>query len=199
MSIDELMKAVRSPEADIERLRRAREIFENSSEHDRNQICRHLTPDQLYAAREPLHQQRHWDYNEQLRAEAEVKQNIEALLVREIESHLRIADENAVFADPDYQEQQRIWSAYTAVVSSMAWQQGDKAESWVARWRGLIQDRNAAVDSESSTTSIDRRLERLGTPFPQLPQAAWVTADLLPVRPTHPEIRGARTRIDSQE
>jgi hypothetical protein len=180
-SIDELLKAVRSPEADIERKRRAREIFENSSEHDRDQICRHISHDLIYAARDPLHQQRYWDYDERLRAEAEVKQNIEALMVRQIESHLRIADERAVYADPDYYEQQRIWSAYTAAVSSIAWREGSKTETFIARWRGLVDDRNAAVDSGTPTGSIDKRLERLiGTPFPQLPHAAWVAADLLP-------------------
>ena len=199
MSIDELLKAARSPAANIERKRRAREIFENSSEHDRNQILRHIHHDQIYAARDPLHQQRFWDYDERLRAEAEVKQNFEDLMVREIETHLRIADENAVYADPDYSEQQRIWSAYTAVVSSMAWQEGDKSESWIARWRGLIQDRNAAVDSETSTTSIDKQLARLGTPFPQLPHAAWVAADLLPETERDDEYRRLTQKYGERE
>jgi hypothetical protein len=114
------------------------------------------------------------------RAEKEVKANLDRLVERECEANLRHSDEQAVYADPDRQEEQRIWSSYLDQVSAVAFGRGNKSESWVAEWRKLIRQRNAAQEYDESTLSIDGQLEKMvGVPFPKLPAAAWNAADCL--------------------
>jgi hypothetical protein len=112
--------------------------------------------------------------------EKQRKQNLDRLVEREIEANLRHSDESAIYSHPDRQEEQRIWSAYLNYVSSIAWRQGNKSESWVTRWQRLVHDRAAAEAYGDATGSIDRQLEQLvGIPFPVLPDNAWDTADCL--------------------
>jgi alkylhydroperoxidase family enzyme len=100
---------------------------------------------------------------------------------KQAEEALRRSDEAALYRDPDRLEEQRIWNAYTHQVSAAAWQQGNKSDEWVRRWREMIADRAAAENYGDSTAAIDARLLRhVGVPYPQLPGAAWDTADLLP-------------------
>ncbi len=58
---------------------------------------------------------------------------------------------------------------------------GYRAEpALVAQWRELIADRQATEEYGDPTAAIDARLLRhVGVPYPQLPQAAWDTADVL--------------------
>jgi hypothetical protein len=112
--------------------------------------------------------------------EKQRKQNLDRLVERECEANLRHSEERAIYSDRDRQEEQRIWSAYLNYVSRIAWSQGNKSESWVAEWRKLIRQRNAAQEYDESTLSIDGQLEKMvGVPFPKLPDAAWDTADCL--------------------
>ncbi len=80
-------------------------------------------------------------------------------------------------------EAERVWLAYAGQVSAVAWAQGDKEPRFTAAFRDLIAARNDAEASgdDVDVHAVEARLNRLtGVPYPQLPEAAWVAADLLP-------------------
>jgi hypothetical protein len=113
--------------------------------------------------------------------ERQVTENVDRLVAKQAEEYLRRLDEAELYRCPDRLEEQRIWNSYTAQVSAAAWQQGNQSDEWVRRWRQLIADRAAAEQYGDPTGALDARLERhVGTPYPQLPDAAWDSADLLP-------------------
>ena len=71
---------------------------------------------------------------------------LDALVARQCEQHLRRSNEAALYREPDRLEVQRIWNAYQSQVSAAAWQQGNKSDEWVRRWREMIADRAATGD-----------------------------------------------------
>ena len=123
-----------------------------------------------------------------------VTSNVDALVVQQCEQILRRMDEQALYEDPDRQEEQRIWSTYTSTVSRLAWSQGALGDDFVARWRKLMAERQLAEQFGESTTDVDRRLEAMGTPHPVLPDAAWETADAL----SEPERAAELDRLKSK-
>jgi hypothetical protein len=103
--------------------------------------------------------------------------------VKQIKAQLRIADEQAVRNHPDLLESGRIWTAYAKQVNAVAFAQGEKEPAFVRRVRELLAERADAesVGEDGGVRSAERRLEcHTGIPYPQLPAAAWETADLLP-------------------
>lgn len=74
-----------------------------------------------------------------------------------------------------------MWNAYATQVTRIAFSQGNEESRFVGRWKALIEERHTLELEGNPTTAIDRRLESLvGVPYPQLPEAAWDTADLMP-------------------
>ena len=83
----------------------------------------------------------------------------------------------------DSVEAARIHNHYNSQVSAVAFRQGDQKPRFVARFAELIAERAdaAAVGDDDGVRSAERRLDRhTGVPYPQVPDAAWATADLLP-------------------
>lgn len=116
------------------------------------------------------------------------RRNLDQLVARECEAHLRLQDERDLYSDPDRVEEQRISSAYLKQVSAVAWSQGNKSEAWVAKWQELVRKRTTAEEYGESTDGLDHQLEKLvGVRYPVLPLAAWETADALPEREREPE------------
>ena len=114
---------------------------------------------------------------------AEAARRERLAVVAQIERQFRAQAIQAVYADPDRYEAERIWQAYNRAVAHIAWRQGDKEPQFVAKFTEPIQARTDA-ESEGDDAGIrllDAQLLRLtGVPFPRLPQAAWDAADTLP-------------------
>jgi hypothetical protein len=177
-----------SPESIADRKRRAKEMSKELVGDARNAMIRTASRFEFDTALDPIYRaanRENWHDSTRAKpmpeAEKDAGLNIDALMPRLCERHLRRTDEAALYRDPDRLEEQRIWNAYTHQVSAVAWQQGNKSDAWIARWRDMIADRVAVEDYGDSTAATDLRLLRhVGVPYPQLPGAAWDTADLLP-------------------
>ena len=177
-----------SPESIADRKRRAKEMAKKLVGDARNAMIQTASRDDLQNALEPVYRaanRENWHDSDRARsmpeAQKEAGRNIDALMPRLCEQHLRRTDEAALYRDPDRLEEQRIWNDYTAQVSAYAWQQGNKSDEWVRRWQQMVADRAAAEEYGDPTGAIDARLLRhVGAPYPVLPDAAWAAADTMP-------------------
>ena len=167
-----------SVEARTDRHRRAVELSISTSGEARGKIIYAAGHLRLAAALAPRALDT-WDAASRDAAERQVSANVDALVVEQLVDQLRRADENAIYNDPDRREDQRVWSAYLRLVSSVAATRGNKGDALVDRWRTLLADRAEALAVGESTVRTDRTLASMGLPYPALPGAAWDTADTL--------------------
>ena len=182
--LDQAIAELDSPEAVADRKKRVREWAKRLAGDERTQMIYTASREEISAATAPLNAADfRWGQGterEKKEANVQASRNMDALVARQCEQHLRRTDEADLYRDPDRLEEQRIWNAYLHQVSAYAWRQGNKSERWVAQWRELIADRQATEEYGDPTAAIDARLLRhVGVPYPQLPQAAWDTADVL--------------------
>ena len=183
--LEQAIAGLDSAEAISDRKRRAKQLAKDLVGDARNQMIQTARRDDLQRAMAPIYRaanRENWhDSTRALpmpEAEKEAGRNIDALMPRLCEEHLRRTDEAALYSDPDRLEEQRIWNDYTVQVSAYAWQQGNKSDDWVRRWREMVADRAAAEEYGDPTGAIDARLLRhVGAPYPVLPDAAWAAAD----------------------
>jgi hypothetical protein len=124
-------------------------------------------------------------------AGAAARSNLDALLLREIMVREQARETQAIVNDPDRMEYHRILAAWEHQVNAIAFTHGDRINGFVGRVRGLIRQRDEAevFDDEAAVRSVESRLNKLtGVPFPQLPEAAWEAADLLPASERQAEL-----------
>jgi hypothetical protein len=177
-----------SPEAVADRKRRAKEMAKKLAGDARNGMIKTASREDLQKVLDPIYRaanRENWNDSTRAKpmpeAEKEAGHLMDALMPRLCEEHLRRTDETDLYRDADRLEEQRIWNAYATQVSNYAWRQGDKSDVWVRRWQQMIADRAAAEEYGDPVGAIDARLLRhVGIPYPQLPSAAWDTADVLP-------------------
>ena len=136
---------------------------------------------ELDRALAPLRRQQFPSTAEVREAEIEAGHGVDQLVAKQCEIHSALEDMQAIYADPDRMESDRVWHAYCVQVTAAAFQWGNKSEDWVRRWRQLVADRAAAEEYGDPTGAIDARLERhVGIPYPRLPEAAWAAVDTIP-------------------
>ena len=121
-------------------------------------------------------------------AEQEAGVLVNALVQEECEALLLIQDRHAVHEDPDRVEETSVWLNYCSTVSNVAWQRGNGSAEFIAKWQDLIQRRAEAAGYGDPTGAIDLALERMGTPYPHLPEAAWAAADRMGDEPRAVEL-----------
>jgi hypothetical protein len=182
--LDDALAALDTFEANADRRKRAWKMAEAMVDPERSWVIHRTGTIEIAKAMSPHVKVDRWAAFSSAKSEQAAKEagrNFDALVARECETMLRQADEAAIYADPDRQEQTRIWNSYTNVIGRVAWSKGNRSDAFIAKWSELIQDRDAAEEMGESTVGIDRRLEKLtGYPYPVLPGAAWETADVLP-------------------
>ena len=180
--LDEAIAQLDSPEAVADRRKRAARRAEALEGDARGRVIYAAGTVELGKALYPLQGLHLSPSNAEVRAaEVEAGRGVDRLVLEQCMIHLRAEDMAEIYRDPDRMEQERIWQAYQLQVNAAAFQQGNKGDAWVARWREMVAARQDAESFGDSTAAIDDRLLRLvGVPYPQLPQAAWDTADLLP-------------------
>ena len=177
-----------SPEAIADRKRRAKEMAKKLAGDPRNAMIATASRDEIQNAVAPIYRaanRENWHDSSRARpmpeAEKEAGRNIDALMPKLCEEHLRRTDEQALYRDPARLCEQRVWGCYTSQVSAKAWAQGNGSDDWIARWRSMIGERADLEEFGDSTTSVDARLLRhVGVPFPRLPEAAWATVETIP-------------------
>jgi hypothetical protein len=106
---------------------------------------------------------------------------------------LRVSDLNAVYADPDRYEAERIWHPYAKQVTAVAFGQGDRESVFIKKWQELLEKREVAEEYNDAAAlrRVDAQLERhVGVPYSSLPNAAWDAVERLP----EPERRFRRRR-----
>ena len=172
------LAALDSFEGRTDRHRRAVELSKSTTGEARGKIIYAAGHLRLAAALAPRALDT-WDAASRDAAERQVSASVDALVVEQLVDQLRRSDEQAIYDDPDRQEDQRVWSAYLRLVSSVAATRGGKSDAFVDRWRTLLADRAEALAVGESTVRTDRTLASMGLPYPALPGAAWDTADLL--------------------
>ena len=172
------LAALDSFEGRTDRHRRAVELSKSTTGEARGKIIYAAGHLRLAAALAPRALDT-WDAASRDAAERQVSANVDALVVEQLVDQLRRSDEQAIYDDPDRREDQRVWSAYLRLVSSVAATRGNKSDTFVDRWRTLLADRAEAVAVGESTLRTDRTLASMDVPYPALPGAAWDTADLL--------------------
>jgi len=186
--LPDAIKALDSDESVLDRKRRAKQMALKIVGDERNAMIATASRDDLQRACEPIYRaanRENWHDSNQARpmpeAEKEAGRNIDALMPRLCEEHLRRTDEAALYRDPARLCQQRVWGSYTTQVSAVAWSQGNKSDTWIARWSSMVAERADLEEFGEPTASVDRRLlHHVGVPFPQMPEAAWEAADMLP-------------------
>ena len=167
-----------SVEARTDRHRRAVELSKSTSGDARGRLIYAAGHIRLAGALAPRAMDA-WDTSTREAAERLVSANVDALVVEQLVDLLRRSDEQAIYDDPDRQEDARVWSAYLRLVSSVAVNRGNKSDAFVDRWRTLLADRAEALAVGESTVRTDRTLASMDVPYPAVPGAAWDTADLL--------------------
>lgn len=167
--IDEVLKALDTPEAVADRRKRAQKLASSLVGDERNATIHRAGQHALARALSPRQLLNQWSSaTEHADAELQIIRNVDALVVDQCEHELRRADEQAIYQDPDRVAENEIWQEYTKQVSSVAWAQGDKSDRWIATWQELIRDRQTASEFGESTSAIDARLEKMvGVPFPR--------------------------------
>jgi hypothetical protein len=184
--LDEALAGVDSPAAVADRRKRAQKWAEKLEGRARGRMFEYASLGEMNSIREPfrtpfagphLHGKALED------AERKAGRAADAVVLKQCEIQLRARDIQAVYNDPDRMEAERVWLAYAGQVSAVAWAQGDKEPRFTATFRDLIAARNDAEASgdAAGVRAVEARLNRLtGVPYPQLPEAAWDVADLLP-------------------
>lgn len=181
--LEQALKELDSPEAVTDRRARAAKRAKELAGDARGRVIWQAGSIELNKALHPLQRGLGWNPSaaETRAAEVEAGHGVDKLVFEQCLIHLRAEDMRDIYADPDRMEAERIWNAYCHQVSAYAWQQGNQSDAWIARWQAMIADRAAAEQYGDPTGAIDARLLRhVGVPYPQLPQAAWDTADVLP-------------------
>ena len=176
-----------SGESVADRKRRAKDMAKKLAGDPRNAMIATASREDLQKALRPIYlaaNRQGWNDSgppvSMPAAEKEAGRNIDALMPRLCEEHLRRTDEADLYRDPAGLCQQRVWGSYTNQVSAKAWSQGNLSDIWIARWRSLISERSDLEEYGDSTASVDRRLlQHVGVPFPAMPLAGWEAADLL--------------------
>lgn len=203
--LDEALKALDSPEAIADRRKRATKRAEALRDGARGRIIWEAGTVELAKALYPLTGLHlNPSHAEVKAAEIEAGHGVDRLVLEQCMIHLRAEDMAEIYRDPDRMESERIWQAYLKQVSAFAFQQGNQSDRWVAKWRALVEERASAELDGDPTGPIERRLDRhVGYPYPQLPEAAWAAADLLPASERDEEYRrltakyGPRTPPDA--
>jgi hypothetical protein len=186
--LEQALAELDSPEAVADRKKRAKQMALKVEGDERNGIIRTARQGDLEQALAPIHvAAAARGFHTSGRpvsmpdAEREAGRNIDALMPRLCEEHLRRTDEAAIYRDPLRLRHQRVWNLYTSQVSQVAWRQGNKSDDWVRRWRQLVADRAAAEEYGDPTGQIDASLKRhVGIDFPRFPEAAWAAVDTIP-------------------
>ena len=74
--------------------------------------------------------------SEKREAAEQANRNLRKLAIDQIKIRLRAADVQAVYADPDRMEADRIWNSYMVQVDSIAFARGNKVACLCARFWG---------------------------------------------------------------
>jgi hypothetical protein len=184
--LDEALAAVDSPSAVADRRQRAQKWAEELEGRARGRMFEYASLAEMNSIREPfrtpfagphLHGKALED------AERKAGRAADAVVLHQCEIQLRARDVAAVYSDPDRMEAERVWLAYAGQVSAVARHQGNTEATFTAKFVALIAERRDAETSgdAADVRAIEARLNRLtGVPYPQLPEAAWGVADLLP-------------------
>jgi hypothetical protein len=186
--LEQALAELDSPEAVADRKKRAKQMALKVEGDERNGIIRTARQGDLEQALAPIHvAAAARGFHTSGRpvsmpdAEREAGRNIDALMPKLCEQHLRRTDEADLYRDPLRLRHQRVWNLYTSQVSQMAWRQGNKSDEWVRRWRDLVAQRVAAEEYGDPTGAIDARLrQHVGIDYPQMPQAAWAAVETIP-------------------
>jgi hypothetical protein len=179
------LAAVDTPAADAERAKRAEVSLAGLSYHDLGVLGLHASIADTNHIRNAFRtdyagpQTDDWYAN----ASAEARRRARSVALQLIKDQLRIDDIRSVWADPDRLEDERIRSAYNVQVAAVARTKGNEEPAFVSRFAELIVDRREAVahDDADAIRAAEVRLQRhTGVPWPQVPSAAWESADTLP-------------------
>jgi hypothetical protein len=191
--LDEAKAELDTSEAVADRMRRAEKILDDSDELERRRLEMRFTQRQYGYIEDPL--KTPWTMSSSdpkwaasrddwlAKAQVESKRRWREVALSQIADQLRNVDEQAIYNQPDRLEAQRIWTAHGTSVAAVAWAQGDQSEMWLKRWRDLLERRSdlEAIGDERGVRAATAKLDRYtGVPYPQLPDAAWTAADLLP-------------------
>jgi hypothetical protein len=191
--LDEAKAELDTSEAVADRMRRAERILCDCDELERRRLELRFTQRQLGYIEQPL--KTPWAMsatdpkwaasrdNWLAKAQSESKRRWREVALSQIADQLRIVDEQAIYNQPDRLEAQRIWDGYGRAVAAVAWAQGDRSETWLKRWRDLLERRSdlEAIGDERGVRAATAKLDRYtGVEYPRIPAASWSTADLLP-------------------
>jgi hypothetical protein len=206
--LEQALAALDSPEALADQDRRAHKMAEGLEGDARAAVFRRAGAKEIDKIKEPFRRGHDLRGAELAAAERQAGGIADRVIFEQCRASIRAQDIAAIYADPDRVEAERVWNAYARGVSALAWAQGNGEPEFVARWRQLIAARAdcEAVGDDGGVRAAEARLERLGTPYPQLPAAAWEAADALPEQereaefsrlsskygPRHPDTNGRR-------
>ena len=121
--------------------------------------------------------------SEQRAAAATADRNVLEVVARQQAIYRRADAVRAIHFDPDRAEADRIWNAYMRQINSVAFTHGNKVDAFARRFWVLVGELEDAqsYDDDAGVRAGEARLFRhTGRRWPQLPEAAWVQADLLP-------------------
>jgi hypothetical protein len=186
--LEQALAELDSAEAVADRKRRAKELAKKLVGDERNAMIQTVGRDEIQKALAPVYlaaAARGFHTSgkpvSMPQAEMEAGRNIDALMPRLCEEHLRRTDEADLYRDPVRLRHQRAWNLYASQVSQVAWRQGNKSDEWVRRWRQLLADRAAAEEYGDPTGQIDASLKRhIGIDYSRFPEAFWAAVDTIP-------------------
>lgn len=210
ISLEKLLTAVHSPERVAARRKEAETDVDELPEFEQRKKSLFFDVDTLNFIRTPFKTDRYghpggdWD----AKAVREYARRYREALVKQTEIELLARDMQKAYNDPELEMYARINRAWTTQVDGIARRKGDRESQFVARVRSLLTELAEAEQDgdEDAVRSCERRLDRVtGIPYPQLPEAAWTAADLMPASdrqqeydrleqvygPRHPKSNGA--------
>jgi hypothetical protein len=178
------LAAVDAPKAVAERERHAQAIFEDLPLSELIKLSKRLS----MADRNHVAGAHHTAFEDIKSAEwhaaanAEARRRFREAAVRELAAQLRLVDMQAVMTDPDRAEAERVRSTYNRQVAAVAISKGTKEHAFIEKFATLIADRAdaEAVGDDGAVRRAEAALTRhVGVVYPQLPAAAWDSADLM--------------------
>jgi hypothetical protein len=179
------LRAIDAPAAVAERQRRAEAILDSYGLHELLKLEKQFSMTdrafiiQAWRTEHPTIPAGNWRAN----AAAEANGRAREVGAKYIAEQLRLSDIQAVHADPDRLEAARVQEAYVRQVGAMAFRQGNREDFFIKRFAELVTERAEAlaVGDNDGARAAERRLNKhTGIDYPQMPAAAWETADLLP-------------------